>query len=74
MMTRKHFERTAKILNEQLSDCRVQVEGVAIPGLVYPGRQGEYDAILFLASEFADWFSEENSSFDRERFFRAVLA
>jgi hypothetical protein len=72
MMTRKHFQQVANMLNSRLDTCRVIIDGVIIPGLVYPEKQGEYDMIMFLADEFADWFSEDNPSFDRDRFMNAV--
>lgn len=72
MMTRKHFQKTADMLNVRIRMCLVSVDGVRIPGLAYPEMAGEYAQLTSLADEFADWFTEENPSFNREVFMKAV--
>lgn len=73
MMTRKHFQKTADILNRRIRMCLVNVDGVSTPGLVLPAMEGDYNQLESLAHEMADWFEEENSSFDRDIFMRAVF-
>ena len=73
MLTKKDFQRVADMLNSRLDTTRVIIDGVVIPGLVYPEKQGEYDLIMFLADEFADWFSDENPNFNRKLFMDAVI-
>lgn len=72
MLSRKHFKKTADILNARIRTCLVSVDGVNIPVMVHPEMAAEYAQLTSLADEFADWFEEENSSFDRERFMQAV--
>lgn len=72
MLTRKHFQKTADILNARIRTCLANVDGVSIPGLVLPVMAGEYNQLGSLADEFADWFADDNPSFNRERFMQAV--
>jgi hypothetical protein len=72
MMTRKHFQKTADILNARIRTCLVSVDGVNIPGLILPEMAGEYAQLTSLADEFADWFADDNPSFNRERFMQAA--
>ena len=56
-MTRKDFERIAKIINDQAKDVTTGIS----------------DRVLLneLANKFADNFKAENPRFDRDRFMRA---
>lgn len=72
MMTRKHFVKTAEILNGRIKTCLAQIDGVSIPGLVHESMRPEYLQLESLAEEFADWFAEENPAFDRDVFMKAV--
>lgn len=72
MLTRKHFQKTADILNARIRTCLANVDGVSIPGLILPEMAGEYAQLDSLADEFADWFASDNPSFNRGRFMQAV--
>jgi hypothetical protein len=56
-MTRKHFVRIAGILAGDLATCSTEGERLKVRGI---------------ALSLADMFLQENSNFDRQRFYAAV--
>jgi len=58
-MTKKQFEAIAKILGKRLAGK------VKAP-------IGEYETIEHIASDFAEYFANENPRFDENRFLEAV--
>lgn len=62
MMTRKHFEETAKILRNQLDYAETSPNAKTINAVVED-----------LANEFATWFNSDNPHFDRKKFMKAIF-
>lgn len=62
MMTKKHFEAIAGILNEftRYNESRLFAGGSEVDGM-----------ISVIVNRFADYLETQNDNFDRDRFFNA---
>ena len=63
MLTRKHFEAIAAIIASELPSKEDRESDIAFEAIHMHTRN--------LTRDLSDFFKEENSAFDRERFMRA---
>jgi len=69
-VTKRHFERVAALLKDQIANYRELAENTDEPTKTnWLIRAGAVEA---MATVFADEFADCNPRFDRERFFNAV--
>lgn len=60
-MTKRHFEKLARILSaERMKECKT------------PADVGYDNAVVMLTMKIADMCQEENPAFDRSRFYNAA--
>lgn len=66
MMTRKDYIRTAEILRNTIADARFE-KAENSPELYH-----SLETVQFIAEQFAEFFADDNSRFDEEKFFAEI--